>query len=158
MLHLRALDLLYLFSVAGYAELFGRCFPKDNLSIFGRLVTKGTGSLPRFKRRMRERQYEFRPGRFVCIVAGKATGFNEGLPLMSLDQLGIMRIMAIHAQSGAILLQLEIEFPFSSLARLMDGVADLATHIQSGVAAAVLFDADTHLMTRQAEIRILPGA
>jgi hypothetical protein len=65
----------------------------------------------------------------VRIVAGKATRGREGLSLMILDQPGILRIMTLFAQSRAVLLQLEIEFPLASFARLMDGVANLATHI-----------------------------
>ena len=65
---------------------------------------------------------------------------------MSLDQLGILRVMAIRAQSRAVLLQLEIEFPLASCARFMDGVAGLATRIQRGVVTTPFFDAEAYFM------------
>jgi len=129
MLHLRIPDLLRFNRVARQAELFRRSFLQHYPSILGRPVTDGTGGLPGFKRRMHERRHQIRPGGLVRIVAGKATPVHEGLPLMSLDQLGIFRIMTIHAQSRAVLLQLEIEFPLASFARFMDGVTGLATYI-----------------------------
>jgi hypothetical protein len=107
---------------------------------------------------MRKGQYQLRPRGLVRIVAGKATGGLDGLPLMSPDQLGILYIMTVHAQSRAVLLQLEIEFPLASFTSFMDGVAGLTTHIQSGMAAAPLFDANTYFVARQAEILVLPSA
>ena len=148
MLHLRLLDLLRFISVAGQAELFRRSCLQHHPAILRRLVTGGAGVLPGFKRRMYEHLLQLRPGGLVRIVAGQAIGGREGLPLMSLDQLRIFRIMTILAQSRAVLFQLEIEFPLALFARLMGGVADVATAIQSGVAAAPLFDTDTHIVAR----------
>ena len=128
MLHLRILDLIRFFRVAGQAELFRSGFLQHHPTILGRLVTDGAGGLPGFKRRMSERQYQLPPGGLVRIVAGEATCGDEGLLPMSLEQLGILRIMTIHAQSRAVHFQLEIEFPLSSFPCLMDGVAGLATY------------------------------
>ncbi len=158
MLHRRFLDLLRCFRVAGQAEFFRRGCLQHHFSILGRLVTGGAAGLPGFKRRVHERQLQLRPGGLVRIVAGKAIGGREGLPLMSLDQLGILRVMTIHAQSRGVLLQLESEFPFAYFPRLMDGVAGVATLIQSGVAAPPLFDSFSHFVARQADIIVLPHA
>ena len=129
MLNLRFLDLLRFIRVAGQAELFRRSCVQHHLSILRRLVTGGAGGLPGFKRRMHEHRLQLRPGGLVRIVAGQAIGGRKGLPLMSLDQLGIVCIMTIPAQGRRILLQLEIEFPLTFFACLMDGVADVATQI-----------------------------
>ena len=155
MLHLRLLDLLSNFCMAGQAELFRGSFPQHHLSILGRLVTHGAGGL---KRRMHVLQYQLRPRGLMRIVAGEATGIHKRLPPVSLNQLGIIRIMTILAQSRRVLLQLEIEFPLASFARLMNRVAGVAALIQSGVAAAPIFNADTHFVAGQAETLVLPCA
>ena len=92
-------------------------------------MTDGTSGLPGFERRMRELKYQFRAGGLMRIVAGKATRGLEGLLSVSLNQFGVFRIMTIHAQSRAVLLQLEIKFQLTSFARFMDGMAGLTTHI-----------------------------
>ena len=129
MLNLLFLDLLRFLSVASQAELFRRSGLQHHLSILGFLVTSGTGGLPGFIRRMHKHQLQLRPGGLVRIVAAKATCGHKGLPLVSLDQLGILRIMTIQAQARGVFLQLEIEFPLAFFSRPMNVVANIATLI-----------------------------
>ena len=78
---------------------------------------------------MHKRWHQLLPRGLVWIVAFKTIGGCEGLPPMRVNQLGILRIMTILAQSRGVLLQLEIKLPLTSFARLMNGMAGVATLI-----------------------------
>jgi hypothetical protein len=156
MLHFLPQDLLRFLFVAGQAKLFRRSCFQYHLSLQRRQMTSYAAVFPGFIRLMYEHQFQFRPGRLVRIVAAKAIGSGDGLPLMSLDKPGILGIMAIQAQSRSIHLELKIEFPLAPFARLVDAVADDATLIQSRVETAAFLVASTQTVARQADAVILP--
>ena len=122
----------------------------------GRLVTGGAAGLPGFKRRVHERRLQLRPGGLVRIVAGKAIGGREGLPLMSLDQLGILRVMTIHAQSRASSSTgKRIPFPFPPSYGRCGRRRNPYPKRRGG---SPPFDSFSHFVARQADIIVLPHA
>ena len=93
--------------------------------------------------------------RLVRIVALQAVGRAEGLVLMSLLQIGILRIVAIHAKRRRRLGQMEAVLHRRFGAGLVGDVAGVAAHIESGVTAALLGHIQSGLVATEAEILFL---
>src|ERR1039457_6313923 len=154
MLHLGLLDLLCLFAVTSYAEGLGVALRQHDFAVFCGRVT-GVAALA-LEGRMREGLHQLGLRRLVRIVALHAIGGGERLPLLRLDQAGVLGIVAIEAQRRRRLGQVIIEFDLALLADLVSYVASLATHVQRRVTAALLRNVQSLLVAREAEVLVGP--
>ena len=153
MLHLRLLDLLSLLGVASHAERLGIGLRQHDLAVLRRLVADVAGAAG--ERRMRELLHQLRLRRLVRIVTLNAIGGGERLPLVRLDQAGIFHVVAVDAQRRSGFGQVIIELQLARLARLVDGVASLAAHVQRGVPAAFLWNVESLRVAGEAKVLAL---
>lgn len=154
-LHLGFFNLLGFFRVARQAQFLGGSRRQNDFSVLGCLVATGTGILATVEGGMHERLHQLRLGRLVRIVTGEAIGAGKRLILMSLRQIGVLRVVAIHAKSRRILGQMEIGFAVAFIARLMSGVAGRATHVERHMATSALRNVDALRVAGQTEIFFL---
>jgi len=152
-LHLGFFDLLCLLAVTGYAQVFDLGLGQYYFSVFGRRMAHLAALVS--KRRMKESGQEFRGGRLVRVVALQAVRCTEGLILVRLLQGGIFRIMAVDAECRGPLRQVKAVFSCGFRSRLVGHVAGLATHIQSGMTAALFRDIESLRVASEAEIVFL---
>ena len=140
MLHFRLLDLLGLFGVTCHAQRLGIRLRQDDFAVLCRLmagVARATG-----EGRMGELLHQLRLRRLVRIVTLNAIGCGEWLSLVRLDQAGIFHIVAVDAERRSGFGEVVIELQLARLARLVNGVAGLAAHVQRHVPAAFLRDVE----------------
>jgi len=82
------------------------------------------------ERRMGELLHQIHLCRLVRIVTLNAIGGAEGLSLVRLDQAGVFHVVAVDAQRRNGFRQVVVELQFARVARLMNGVASFASHVE----------------------------
>ena len=101
---------------------------------------------------MRELLHQVRLRGLMRIVTLDAIGGGEGLSLVRLQQVGGGWIVTIEAERRRRLGQVIVELLLAFLARLVGSVAGVATHIERGVAAALLGNIQSLGVALKAEI------
>src|SRR5579885_3508778 len=144
MLHLRRFDRLALFFMAGQAERSAVRVDWDHLAVLCRLMA-AVAHLA-VEGHMQERLHQLRLRRFMWVVALQAVRSSERLPLMRLCESFVFRIVAVEAQRGNRLLQMRRKLELAAVAILVRHVARVASHIKSGVAAALFRNIYTDLV------------
>ncbi len=134
MLHFGRFDLFHNFVVAGAANGFHVFLRQHNLAAFRWRMAHLAGFIG--KGRVQECLHQFRPLRFVRIVAGDTIGFFEWLILMRFGQLRVLRVVTIEAQRRTRLFQVLREFPVAARTSFVSFVTGVATHVQRDMAAA----------------------
>lgn len=153
MLHLGALNLLSLLSVAGDAEFFRACLRQDDFAVLGRLMANL--ALPFPERQVHKSLHQFRPSGLVWIVAGQAICLLEGLILVGFDQRAVFCIMAVHAKPWCGLCQVIPKFTFGTRSRLVIDMAGITTRIERQMAAAFFGHVQPDAVAAQAKIILL---
>jgi len=153
MRHLGLVDLLHLIAVTSGAKCFCVGVGQDNFAVFCGRVADLAGLIG--KRRMRESLHQLRQRRLVRIVALRAGGRRKRLPLVSLDEGGILDVVTVDTEGRNRLGQVIVEFLFPLFADLVRNVAGIATHVEGGVAAAFFRDVQTLVVTIEAQILAL---
>src|ERR1700756_2691146 len=103
------------------------------------------------KWRMQELPHQLGRRRLVRIVATGAVRGSEGLIAMGLLQARVLRVMAVEAQRGSALGQMEIELGLAR-SRLVSDVTGLASQIERGMTAAFFRDVKPLCVALETEI------
>ena len=85
-------------------------------------------------------------------MALRATRGGKGLSLVSLDERGILDVVAVDAERGDGLDQMIVKFLLSLFANLVRGVAGVASHVERGVATTFFRDVQTLGVAVEAEV------
>jgi hypothetical protein len=139
--------------MAGHAQCFGVGLRQNDFPILG-------GRMADFallvrKRRMREFCHQLRSRRLVRIVTVHAIGLRKWLVLVRLLQVGALHVVTIDTKGGRRLREVEVELGFTHLARLVRGMASVATHVEGGVPAAFLGNVYAGIVAGQAKVLFL---
>lgn len=150
MLNFCGFNLLGFVIVASDTEGFRVALGEDNFAVFRGSVADvalliGEG-------RMGKLRHQLGSGGLMRIVASDAIGLFEWLILVRLLQIGIAGIVAIETKRRRPFGQMKIVFQFAQLAGFVGGMAGIATHIESGVAAALGWYVLAGIMASEAEI------
>src|ERR1017187_7475116 len=150
MRHFSFVDFLYLIAVTGGAERSRIGVGQDNFTVFGRRVADLAGLVGEW--RVREFLHQLRQRRLVRIVALRTSSCGEGLPLVSLDERGVLDVVAVQAQRGDGLGQVIVEFLLPLFANFVGRVAGAASHVEGGVAAAFFGDVHSLIVAIKTEV------
>src|SRR5215469_877701 len=101
---------------------------------------------------MHELPHQLRRGRLVRIVTGRAIRGSKWLIVMRLLQGSVFYVMAVDAKRRRSLRQVEIEFSFSRVTRLVRRVASIATHVECGMAATLRRNVQSLRVAIKAEV------
>src|SRR5208282_2317261 len=104
---------------------------------------------------MSESRHQLRQRRLVRIVALRTSSRSKGLPLVSLDEGCILDVVAINAKRGDGLRQVIVELLLALFANLVRRVAGVASHVESRVATAFLWNIRPLSVAGEAEIVFL---
>ncbi len=150
MRHFGVVDELALVLMAGEAEGLGIGLGQDDFSIFCRGMT-GVATVA-LEGHMLELREQFGGGRLVGVVALHAIGGGEGLVVMRfLDGL-VAGVVAIEAERGSGLDEMETILGGGIGAGLVGEVARVATGIERGVAAALVVSVQAGFVAIEAEV------
>jgi len=153
MLHFGLIDLLRLIAMAVDAELPRIGIGEDDFAVFRRCVA-GVATL--FGEwRMCEPGHQFGQRRLVWIVALRAIGRGKGLFPVGLDQRGVFDVMAADAKRGNGFGQVVVELLLALFANFVGRVATVASHVQSGVTAALFGNVEALSVAGEAKIVLL---
>lgn len=155
MLDLRFFDLLAFIRMARQAQLLRGRRGQHDLAVLCGLVASAARVLTPVKRGMHEGLHQLGPAGLVRIVTAEAVGTVERLVLVGLRQIGVFGVVAINAERGRILGQMEIGLAIALVARLVRDVAGGATHVQRHVTAAALLNIEALRVAGQAQVIFL---
>lgn len=153
MLNLCRVDQFGFIVMAGYAQSFDIGLRENHFPVLGRSVADVT--LLVGERWMRKLGHQLGSSGFVRIVTADAVRSFEGLVLVRLLQVGTLHIMAVDTKCRRSFSQVIIELRLTHLARLVRGVASVATHIERGMAAAFLGNIQASVVAAQAQVFFL---
>src|ERR1019366_2651397 len=153
MRHLRLIDLLHLIAVTSGAERSRVGVGQNNFAVLRGRVADLAGLVGKW--RMRKFLQQLRLRGLVRIVALRTSGRSKGLPLVSLDERGILDVVAVDAERGDGLSQVIVEFLFPLFANFVRDVAGVASHVEGGVAAAFFGDVQTLIVAIETEVLAL---
>ena len=134
MRHLGVVDQLGLVVVAGYTQRLDVRLCKHHFAVFGRCMARIAAA--RLKWSVLELRHQLGLVRLVRIVALNTVGRAEGLIVMRLLQVGILGIVAVNAQCGCRLGEVELVVNGRFRAGFVCQVAGIAAHVERGMAAA----------------------
>lgn len=86
------------------------------------------------------------------VVTGGAVRGRKRLIVMRLLQRRILHVVAIHAECGSSLSEVIIELRFANFSNFVSRMASVASHIERGMAASLLWDVESLLVAIEAEI------
>ena len=155
MRELGGLDLLALFVVAGEAEGLGVGLSKDDLSVLGGRVTHLAAA--GLKWGVLELAHQLGLGRLVRVMALEAVDGGEGLILMGLLEAFVLGVVALDAQRGSGLGEVELVFLRGLGPCLVGDMAGFASHVENGMAASVLRNVDADVVAVKAEVLFGPA-
>ena len=89
------------------------------------------------------------------VVTAQAVGGSEGLVLMRLLQVRVFYVVAVQAQSRSSFRKVELILGGGVSAGLVSDVAGLATHVESGMAAAFFRNVYPLVVAAEAEVLLL---
>src|SRR5581483_2870634 len=156
MLYLRGLDLLGLIFVTGQAKSAAVTIGQDDLALLRGLVTAVAHLV--LERVVQECLHQLRFRGLVRVVALQTIRGSERLPLVSLQEGFIFRVMALDAEGRHRLLQMCGKLELPTVAVLVRHVAGIATHIESCVTASALGNIDANFVAGEAEVVVARGA
>ena len=150
MRHLGLLHLLGLIAVTRGTERPAVSVGQYNFAVFRGLVTDG--ATPVGKWRMHESLHQLGLRRLMRIVALRTGGRGKRLSLVGLDERGVLGVVAVEAERGDGFGQVIVKFLLALFSDFMDGVAGVASHVESGVAAAFFGDIQSLTVAIETEV------
>jgi hypothetical protein len=136
--------------MASDAEALGVGLGEHNLAVLCRCMAKFAGLLR--EGRMHELGHQLGRIRLMRIVALNTIGLGEGLILVRILQVGVLGVVTVETKRRSRLGEMEAVFSRRLRSGFVGSVADIASHIERGMATALLRNVQTGLMATEAEV------